>query len=101
MERMVLITAETGEYDDKCKYEVFVCRSMDAANVCLRAIDNWFGLQGIQRTINRPGHYSMGDKDRHKIAEAFLKQFDVYISIDYTGIEFDRQFIEVFNESGA
>lgn len=106
MEKMFIVTAATGEYADKCKYNVFVCNSKESADTCLRAIDNWFQLQGHQKTIGKheylPRDWSEGvNIGRHECADAFTKQFGVYISIDYTGVEFTVEPVKVFHGDGA
>lgn len=109
MGSMFIVTANTGEYSDKCSYNVFVCASRKSARICLRAIDNWFQLRGVRPMKlgrrDRPPVYMPTDfsKDgvnwgRRDAEEAFMKQFGVRISIDYTGVEFDVEEVKVFND---
>lgn len=107
MEKMFIVTAVTGEYTDKCSYNLFVCASKEYADICLHAIDNWFQLHGHDRTAGTYAdrhHYMPTDfsksgvnTGRRECVEAFQKQFGVHISIDYTGVEFDIEEIKVFH----
>lgn len=99
MANMFNITASTGEYADKCRYNVFVCISQEDADTCLRAIDNWFALMGIQ-SLPALYHYTPRG-NTGKLVEAFKKQFGVLISIDYTGVVFESEPVEVFNDQTA
>lgn len=98
MAAMVIIIAISGEYEDRQERPLFVCPSVDAATVCLQAIDNWFGLQGIQNTPRGLHDYGVYDTQKaRELGDAFQKQFKVPVLIDYTGIQFEPRFIEVFD----
>ena len=117
MNRLFIVTASTGEYADKCSYNVFVCMTRESADICLRAIDNWFQLRGVHKEARhvKPGGFSRNsplvylrpvdftkngaNRARRDAEEDFEKQFGVRISIDYnTGVEFDVAEVKVFND---
>jgi len=106
MEKMFIVTASTGEYADKYSYNLFACASKQAADACLSAIDNWFQLQGLQKSpLKRcyfPRDITANDAEaRHACADAFREQFGVPLTIDYTGVEFDLEEVMVFHDRGA
>jgi len=92
--KMFLVTAKSGDYADRCNYNLFVCPTEEAAETCLRAIQNWFELQGVEKALLRDIYRP---EKRDAIATAFILQFNVHITIDYTGVEFEVEPIEVFD----